>query len=135
VKMKWMGVVLSTVVWGSAAWANPPKSTPELVEKGKALYATNCLACHGAQGQGDGPTGQYLNPKPRNLTSAEPFKNGKKPEEIFKTLTTGIPGSTMVPFAQVPEEGRWALTYYVLELQPKPAKEEKPAKKAGAKKK
>jgi mono/diheme cytochrome c family protein len=132
VKMKWMGVALSTMVLGSAAWANPPKSTPELVEKGKALYANNCLACHGAKGAGDGPTGQYLNPKPRDLTSPAPFKNGNKPEEIFKTLTTGIPGSTMVPFGQLPEESRWALTYYVLELQPKPAKEEKPAKK-GAK--
>ncbi len=132
-KMKWMGVALSTVVLGTAAWAAPPKSSPAMIEKGKTSYATNCLACHGEKGLGDGPTGQYLNPKPRNF-AAEPFKNGNKPEEVFKTLTTGIPGSTMVAFAQLPEEERWALTYYVLEFQPKPAKAEKKGAKKGKKK-
>lgn len=127
VSIKWMGATLALVV-GSTAWAAAPKSTPALIEKGKTSYATNCLACHGEKGEGNGPAGQYLVPKPRNFVT-EPFKKGNKPEEVFKSITDGLQGSTMVSFSRLPEEERWALTYYVLEMQPKA----KPAAKKGKK--
>jgi mono/diheme cytochrome c family protein len=117
VSIKWMSATLALVV-GSTTWAAAPKSTPALIEKGKASYATNCLACHGEKGEGNGPTGQYLAPKPRNFVT-EPFKKGNKPEEVFKSISDGLPGSTMVSFGKLPEEERWALTYYVLNFQPK----------------
>ena len=115
--IKWMGATLALVA-GSTVWAAAPKSTPALIAKGKASYATNCLACHGEKGEGNGPAGQYLLPKPRNF-AAEPFKKGNKPDEVFKSITDGVQGSTMVSFARLPEEERWALTYYVLDFQPK----------------
>ena len=85
VSIKWMGATLALVV-GSTAWAAAPKSTPALMEKGKTSYATNCLACHGEKGEGNGPAGQYLVPKPRNFVT-EPFKKGNKPDEVFKSIT------------------------------------------------
>jgi hypothetical protein len=60
----------------------------------------------------------HLVPKPRNFVT-EPFKKGNKPEEVFQVITNGLPASTMVAFSRLPEEERWALTYYVLEFQPK----------------
>ena len=39
--------------------------------KGKAVYDTNCLSCHGATGKGDGPVGAVLNPPPRDLSKGE----------------------------------------------------------------
>jgi cytochrome c len=125
VSIEWMGAALALVV-GSTAWAAAPKTTPALIEKGKTSYSTNCLACHGEKGEGNGPAGQYLLPKPRNFT-AEPFKKGNKPEEVFKSISEGLQGSTMVSFARLPEEERWALAYYVLDFQSK-------AKPAAAKK-
>ncbi|HYO65039.1 MAG TPA: cytochrome c [Archangium sp.] len=132
-KMKWMGLLLPVVVSGSAVGAETPKATPELLAKGKTAYTTNCQSCHGEKGEGNGPAGTYLVPKPRNFV-AETFKKGSKPEEIFKTLTTGIPGSTMVPFAHLPEQDRWALTHYVLELQKQGKADAKGKKKDAAKK-
>lgn len=128
--MKWMGLVLSVAVSGSAVGAEPPKVTPELIEKGKTAYTSYCQSCHGEKGEGNGPAGMYLMPKPRNFLT-ESFKKGNKPEEIFQTLTTGIPGSTMMPFLNVSEEDRWAMSHYVIELQ----KQGKPADAKGAKKK
>lgn len=40
---------------GSTAPAGPPESAE--VKKGRKLYADNCAACHGAQGQGEGAPG------------------------------------------------------------------------------
>lgn len=38
--------------------------------KGEAQYKTLCVACHGEKGDGAGPAGGALNPKPTNFTDA-----------------------------------------------------------------
>jgi mono/diheme cytochrome c family protein len=51
-------LILSVVVLApvTSAIAGPPpkvpKSTPKLLEKGIASYATNCQVCHGPKGDG-----------------------------------------------------------------------------------
>ncbi len=100
------------------ASAGPPKSSPELIAKGKASYVTNCLTCHGENGDGNGPAGQYMNPKPRSYTK-DKFKKGEKPEQVFKTITAGIDGTAMTGFGHLPEDERWGLVYYVLSFKKK----------------
>lgn len=92
-----------------------PASSPALIEKGKQSYTTNCLTCHGEKGDGKGPAGQYLTPPPRHF-GKDKFKKGNKPEQIFESITKGLPGTSMVGFAHIPEDERWGLVYYVLEL-------------------
>ncbi|NDF14779.1 hypothetical protein EB061_05600, partial [bacterium] len=62
----------------------------ELVAHGKELFAAQCVTCHGAGGAGDGVAAAGLNPKPRNFTVAEGWKNGRKPSQIYTTLTKGL---------------------------------------------
>src|SRR5205823_2627419 len=39
----------------------PPRATPELLARGKALYAqAKCAECHGEGGRGDGPSAEAL---------------------------------------------------------------------------
>lgn len=90
-----------------------PKATPALIEKGKGVYITNCATCHGDHGDGNGVAGAYMNPKPRNLIK-DKFKLGDKPEQVFKTISEGLPGTSMVGFGQLSEEDRWATTHYIL---------------------
>jgi mono/diheme cytochrome c family protein len=105
----------AALLLAGAARAADPKKTPELVAKGKASYETNCAACHGAKGLGDGEAGAALDPKPRNLVK-DKFKMGAKPAEVHAMLKKGIDGTTMVSFGHLPDEELWALTFYVLDL-------------------
>ncbi|MCC6806336.1 MAG: cytochrome c [Deltaproteobacteria bacterium] len=117
------GFFVVSITAVAAPAPKPPKSTPQLIEKGTAAYKANCEVCHGPAGDGMGPAGQALNPKPRNFT--EPFKAGKKPEQVFKTISEGLPNTAMVGFAQIPEEDRWGLVYYVLSFDKAAAKKKK----------
>lgn len=94
------------------------KGGPELKTKGQGLFAQNCVTCHGAAGQGDGPAAAALNPKPRNFTAGDGWKNGRKVTQIFKTLTNGLPGTPMPAFAGISVEDRFALAHYVQSLGP-----------------
>jgi len=95
--------------------AAPPKATPELIARGRSLYAVWCVACHGETGAGDGPTAHTLDPRPRNFRTQK-FKQGARVEDIFNTLLKGVPGTAMVPYKNLSDEDRWALAYHVAEL-------------------
>lgn len=113
-----LSVLAALTAWIGVASASAPKappSSPELLEKGKASYNMNCAACHGEKGAGDGAAAAALNPKPRSFVT-DTFKNGEKLENVFKSTSEGLPGTVMVAFAHLPEEERWAISHYVLEL-------------------
>jgi mono/diheme cytochrome c family protein len=110
-----MAAAVAVLLAPAARAGEPPKKTPQLVEKGRASFALNCAACHGAKGEGDGAAAAALNPKPRNFAT-EPFKNGSGVAQVFETLDKGSPGTAMIAFKHLSEEERWGLAYYVLEL-------------------
>ena len=91
-------------------------STPELVAKGKQLFQTNCVSCHGTEGKGDGAAAASLVPKPRNFTDLSGWKNGPKLTQIYKTLQEGIAGSAMASFSTLPPENRFALIHFIQSL-------------------
>ncbi len=116
------GLVLPMMVVGSLSAGEAPKSTPELVKKGEQIYKTNCMVCHGEKGDGNGPAGAALNPKPRDLrvkdeTVGKHYKAGGKPEQLFKTISEGLPGTAMIGYSStIPNESdRWAVVYYIKE--------------------
>jgi len=87
--------------------------TPDKTSKGKTLFETNCVSCHGTEGKGDGVAGKILNPPPRNFTVLTGWKNGPKISQMFKTVSEGIPGSSMAQFVNLSPEERFSVIHYV----------------------
>lgn len=50
-----------------ASMTNPFEGQADAVTAGKDIYTANCQTCHGDSGNGDGPAGGSLDPKPANL--------------------------------------------------------------------
>jgi mono/diheme cytochrome c family protein len=106
-------IIVGMIVFSRLAFSAGPLVSPALIEKGKAAYAASCLMCHGDKGDGNGIAGAAMNPKPRNFVS-DKFKLGQKPENIFKSISEGLPGTAMMGFGHLSEEDRWALTHFVV---------------------
>lgn len=94
----------------------------DAAKRGKAAYEANCIGCHGPEGLGDGGAAAWLDPKPRNFQKGY-FKfrttaSGQLPTEddLFRTITKGLPGSSMPGFPLVAEGTRRDLVAYVLHL-------------------
>lgn len=95
---------------------NPFLPTEEVLGRGKLIFTTFCIGCHGASGKGDGQlyiSGLYPL-KPREISGVPTSK--LMDGEIFHTITLGF-GSMMAHGAQVRTEDRWKLVLYVRELQ------------------
>ena len=88
----------------------------QLTARGKELFEANCIQCHGRLGRGDGAAAGTMNPRPRNLSSADAWKNGYDLPGIYKTLSQGIQGTSMAPFDYLSRSNRMALAHYVQSL-------------------
>lgn len=47
--------------------SNPLPADQRVITEGKTLFLANCSACHGEQGEGDGPAAAGMSPPPANL--------------------------------------------------------------------
>jgi high-affinity iron transporter len=88
-----------------------PKNAPDL-QRGEALYAVHCAACHGAQGQGDGPAAKGLDPAPSNFHDQDRMAQ-RSLYGLYSTITLGVAGTPMNTFGHLSEDERWALAFYV----------------------
>lgn len=92
--------------------AEPWIENADMVTYGKGVFAQNCAMCHGNEGHGDGPAGQALNPKPRNLVEG-PWKKGGGYIGIFNVVKDGLPGTSMSAYGHLKLADRWALVQFI----------------------
>jgi mono/diheme cytochrome c family protein len=108
------------------------RDVEEVLAEGSHLYRQHCLYCHGLSGDASGPTGQFLNPLPRDFRQGK-FKfrsTAKKSGEGFdtsllslpsradlkKTIRHGVPTASMPSFTLLAEDALDALVSYVIHL-------------------
>ncbi len=95
-----------------------PGKLPDL-QRGKALYASQCTACHGVTGKGDGALAAELEPTPTNFTDLERYRQ-RTLYGLYSTITHGVEGTAMKSYANLTNEDRWALAFHVGRLAPAP---------------
>lgn len=96
------------------ALKSPLPNSPEIVEKGKALYNDKgtCFNCHGASGRGDGVAAMGLDPSPRNFHQ-HGFWRHRTEGEIFWVIKHGVAGTAMIPFGSLlSDEEIWTVMQY-----------------------
>ncbi|MBI3330919.1 MAG: c-type cytochrome, partial [Candidatus Omnitrophica bacterium] len=116
------GSVAAALSWAEAAKPEPDAAASRHLVAGQAAYRQSCARCHGVEGKGDGPDAVRLYPKPRDLTSGV-FKfrstaSGTAPtdEDLFQTITNGLPSAGMPDWKHLDESIRWQLVAYVKSL-------------------
>jgi DMSO reductase family type II enzyme heme b subunit len=92
-----------------------------ILSRGQALFAKQCAICHGDQGDGAGKFAYLMNPRPRNFQQGN-FKlsttQNQVPteEDLLRTISRGMPGSAMPPWAHLPLSDLQALAKYVKQV-------------------
>ncbi|MFQ6003783.1 MAG: ethylbenzene dehydrogenase-related protein, partial [Candidatus Zixiibacteriota bacterium] len=98
--------------------SEPPYSA-EAEARAKEMFADACAPCHGTTGRGDGVQKQFdekgYPTRPRDLTQGI-FKGGPEPEQIYRRIVAGMPGSPMPMSDWAYGEDAWHLTHFVLSL-------------------
>lgn len=103
--------------WDLAGW---PVSAA--AARGRIVYEAWCIGCHGPEGRGDGAAARWLNPAPRNFQAGfykfRSTRSGELPtrDDLFKTVTCGLLGSSMPDFRLLSEGHRRDVVEYVLHL-------------------
>jgi high-affinity iron transporter len=88
-----------------------PVRAPDL-SNAATLYQSNCAACHGAAGDGNGPQAGAFEPRPTNFQDhARQFE--RSVYGLYNTISLGVEGTSMPAFGNLRADERWALAFYV----------------------
>ncbi|MDQ3549219.1 MAG: CopD family protein [Chloroflexota bacterium] len=98
----------------TALAANPIPLTQESIAAGQDVFLENCVACHGEQGEGDGPAAAGLNPQPANLT--EPHVGVHTDGDLHWWIANGIQPAMPAFGDDLSEDEIWNLINYVRSL-------------------
>lgn len=83
------------------------------------LYRQQCLHCHGPEGGGDGPTADFLDPRPRDYRKGvfkfTPLRNKAVPrrQDLYRILDEGVTGTAMPSFRRFSRAELEGLVDYV----------------------
>ena len=104
---------------GIISVSEPPPVTVEGEARAKELFAKGCAPCHGVTGRGDGAQEQVDSKgrptRPRDLTAGV-FKGSYDPEDVYRRIVAGLPGSPMPSSPYLYGDDGWNLTRLVLGL-------------------
>ena len=93
--------------------------------RGETVYQKHCSGCHGTLGDGQGEAGKNLSPRPQDFTKGvykfRSSPSGELPtdDDLFRTITVGIPGTSMDSYRDLSENDRQGLIIYLKSLSPR----------------
>ena len=106
-------VALDSVPADFAGKTNPLGA--DAATAGAEVFKTNCAACHGETGLGDGPAGAALDPAPKNLAELQTLASD---DYLFWRINTGKVGTSMIPWKGIlTVEQIWQVVSFIRTLQ------------------
>jgi cytochrome c553 len=124
--MKKLTLVLGFSLACTAFAAGPKFELKGDAAKGETTFKTFCNSCHGDKGDGQGPAGAALDPKPTNFT--DPANSARLTDEwVYKMVKDGGAANGRSPLmvawnASLNDEQIRDVSAYVLKFKPAPAK-------------
>ena len=88
-----------------------PKKAPDM-NGVQALFESNCAACHGVMGYGDGPLANGMEPPPGNFHDMSRHYT-RSIYDLYNTISLGVPETPMASFAHLSDDQRWALAMMI----------------------
>lgn len=116
----WRETFASTRLSAGEAVQVSPDSVEEFRAQGEQVYERRCVGCHGAKGDGKGPSAVFLETKPRDFTMGV-FKFHSTPgadslptdQDLFLTISHGLWGTAMPPWYGLSSSDRIAVIQYI----------------------
>ena len=106
-----------------APWPRGHKELPQSgsVREGRELYQRHCVGCHGQAADGRGEASLFFTKLPANLAASRlMWRSVRVPmasyDDIYTTLTNGLPGSGMPAFTWLSDCQRASLVAYIASL-------------------
>jgi mono/diheme cytochrome c family protein len=90
-----------------------------VLEAGKRVYDQHCAACHGTDGDGNGPAAVWLFPKPRDFSAglykiqSTPAGSLPSDADLYRSISQGLGGSSMPAFHYLSEQELLDVVEYV----------------------
>ena len=104
---------------GADAALDLPPGPIDLAE-GQRVYETNCVACHGERGLGDGPDAAAIHPRPPAIGRAATLADAT-PALLFRVLSVGVAGTQMPAWgSKLTAQQRWEVVSYVQSMHSTP---------------
>lgn len=99
---------------------NPLPANAVNIKAGETLFQQTaqplaCMNCHGVKGDGNGPMGSALDPRPRNFTCGETMKDISD-GQMYWIIKKGSKGTGMMAFSGMPDNQIWQVIHYIRTL-------------------
>lgn len=94
---------------------NPLSENSEATQKGKILFESQCIMCHGSKGKGDGPVAASLMRRPTDLTS-EMTQSHTDGALYWKIMEGNSPMPSFRETHKTDHDQCWQLINYIREL-------------------
>lgn len=94
------------------------------VETGERIYERWCADCHGFEGEGDGPSADWMMPRPRDFVAARyqirTTPSGQLPtdDDVLRVIREGMPGTAMPGWPNLSSRERADVLAYLKSLSP-----------------
>ena len=91
-------IVLGVGLFGVTVTATG--QTPDGLQRGEALYRGSCAACHGMDGNGNGPRATGLTPAPTNFRDVTAMA-ARTDSDFERAILAGKPGTAMKGYGTI----------------------------------